>query len=86
MRGPALRSRQGLRFGSHVEEFEIRLQIAALRGKRLDYVCTMFHGSDIVAIGKMSTVCVRNEPPNPLRAIPIPDHIAERLAATVATS
>jgi YbgC/YbaW family acyl-CoA thioester hydrolase len=61
------------------DEFEACIQITSIREKTIAYSCVLTLGEDTVASGTMTIACVRVAPGEPMRAIPWPAEIAERL-------
>ena len=63
-------------------EDELRIRILILRKgtKALTFGCELYRGEDLVARGQMSSACCILEPGEPMRAVPIPAAIADRLA------
>ena len=70
--------RRPLRFE---DEFEARIQITSIREKSLVYSCVLTLGDETIATGTMTIACVRIAAGEPMRAIPWPAEIAERLEA-----
>ena len=68
--------RRPLRFE---DEFEAHMQITSIGEKSLAYSCVLTLGAEIVATGTMTIACVRIAPGEPMRAIPWPAEIVERL-------
>lgn len=67
------------------DEVDLHLTVAALRDKSIDYLFSMRRcqadgtPGDEVAVGRMTTVCVRFVPGEPLKAVSIPEALASRL-------
>ena len=70
--------RRPLRFE---DEFEARIQITSIREKSIAYSCLLTLGEEPIATGTMTIACVRTSPGEPMRAIPWPAEIGERLEA-----
>ena len=70
--------RRPLRFE---DEFEARIQITSIREKSLVYSCVLTLGDETIATGTMTIACVRIAAGEPMRAVPWPAEIAERLEA-----
>ena len=68
--------RRPLRFE---DEFEARIQITSIREKSIAYTCVLTLGDETIATGTMTIACVRVTPGEPMKAIPWPAEIAERL-------
>src|SRR5207237_1589016 len=58
------------------DEFEVRIQIAAIRPKSIQYVCVVTRGSDRIATGALTIACVLKGPHHTMTSIPIPEEIA----------
>lgn len=76
----ALEFRNPLRFE---EEFEVWVRIAALKTRTIEYEFTLVRGKTVIAVGTMTTICVRKQPDGTMRAVEIPAEIANRLDAFV---
>ena len=73
--------RRPLRFE---DEFEARIRITSIREKSIAYTCVLTLGDETIATGTMTIACVRVAPGEPMKAIPWPAEIAERLEAAQA--
>jgi YbgC/YbaW family acyl-CoA thioester hydrolase len=62
------------------DEIEIHLRVARKGAKSMTYECFFWKESELVARGRMSSVCCVLNAPEGLRSIPIPDLFAERVA------
>lgn len=60
------------------DEFEVRLRIAAISERKIQYSCVLTAGGERIAAGTMTTVCVSKRPNEPMKSIPIPPDIAAR--------
>jgi acyl-CoA thioester hydrolase len=67
-----------LRFG---DEFDARIQITSMRTKTIAYSCELTLDEEVAAVGTMTIACVRKVAGQPLRAVPLPQEITERLEA-----
>ena len=72
----ALEFRNPLRFE---EEFEVWVRIAALKTRTIEYEFTLVRGKSVIAVGTMTTICVRRQADGTMRAAEIPSEIANRL-------
>ena len=72
----ALEFRNPLRFE---EEFEVWVRIAALKTRTLEYEFTIVRGETVIAVGTITSVCVRKQPDGTMKAIEIPAEVAEKL-------
>ena len=70
--------RRPLRFE---DEFDARIRITSIGEKSLSYSCELTLGDENIATGTMTIACVRVAPGEPLRAVPWPAEITERLEA-----
>jgi YbgC/YbaW family acyl-CoA thioester hydrolase len=69
------------------EEFEVCVRITAIGEKSIRYHCSIVRGTERIATGTLAIACVAKRPGEPLKAVPIPPAIAERLeVATTAAS
>jgi acyl-CoA thioesterase FadM len=60
------------------DEFEVWLRVAEIAEKRIRYTCVLVKDGLDIARGSMTTACVRKEPNQPMKSIPIPPEIAAR--------
>lgn len=72
----ALEFRNPLRFE---EEFEVWVRIAELKTRTLEYEFTIVRGQTVIAVGTMTSVCVRRHSNGTMRAVEIPDEIRDKL-------
>jgi 4-hydroxybenzoyl-CoA thioesterase/acyl-CoA thioester hydrolase len=63
------------------DEFEIRMQVAAVDRSTISYVCRLTRGDEAIATGRLKIICVSRRPDAPLKAISIPPDIAARFRA-----
>jgi acyl-CoA thioesterase FadM len=76
--GAALEFRNPLRFE---EEFEVWVRVASLKTRTIEYEFTIVRGRTVIAVGTMTSVCVRKHPDGTMKAIEIPAEIAQKLDA-----
>jgi len=62
------------------DEFEVHVRIEAISRRTIRYAHTIRRGTTVIATGSMTAACVQRHP-SPMRAVEIPAHILERLAA-----
>ena len=74
--GAALEFRNPLRFE---QEFEVWVRIAALKTRTIEYEFTIVRGQTVIAVGTMTSVCVRRQADGTMKAIEIPAEIAAKL-------
>src|SRR5687768_1203518 len=67
--------RRPLRFE---DEIEVHIRVAAVNARTIRFVCTLTRAGEVVATGDMTVACVSQRPHEPMKAIPIPPHIAAR--------
>ena len=72
----ALEFRNPLRFE---EEFEVWVRIAELKTRTIEYEFTLVRGKSVIAVGTMTSICVRRQADGTMRAAEIPAEVAERL-------
>ena len=61
------------------EEFEVALRVEDVRKKTIRYTCRVTRGDTEIASGSLTIVCVRRVAGEAVRAIEIPNEIAETL-------
>src|SRR5687767_8547428 len=61
------------------EEFEVRLQISALKTRTIEYACTIVRDETIIARGSMSAACARKLGGGVMKAAELPAELLERL-------
>jgi acyl-CoA thioester hydrolase len=74
----ALEFRNPLRFE---EEFEVWVRIAELKTRTIEYEFTIVRAQTVIAVGTMTSVCVRRQPNGTMKAVEIPAEIADKLEA-----
>ncbi len=72
----ALEFRNPLRFE---EEFEVRVRIAELKTRTIEYEFTLVRGKSVIAVGTMTSICVRRQEDGTMRAAEIPAAVADKL-------
>ncbi|MDQ3488578.1 MAG: acyl-CoA thioesterase, partial [Acidobacteriota bacterium] len=65
----ALEFRNPLRFE---EEFEVWVRIAELKTRTIEYEFTLVRGKSVIAVGTMTSICVRRQADGTMRAAEIP--------------
>jgi acyl-CoA thioester hydrolase len=71
---------------SYGDEVEIRLRVVRKGERSMTYEFAFLSGERLVCRGRMSSVCCVLNDPDGLRAIPIPDVIADRIQEAPANS
>jgi acyl-CoA thioester hydrolase len=72
-----LEFRRALRFE---EEFDVVVRIVAIEERTIRYSFELLRGEETVATGRQTIACVRMEPGDRMRSVPIPEDIARRFA------
>lgn len=72
----ALEFRNPLRFE---EEFEVWVRIAALKTRMIEYELTLVRDRTVIAVGTMTSICVRKQPDGTMRAAEIPPDVVSKL-------
>jgi YbgC/YbaW family acyl-CoA thioester hydrolase len=62
------------------DEFDVVVRIVAMEERKIRYSCTLTRGDVRIATGTMTIACVTRDPGGPMRGVPIPEDIKERLA------
>ena len=60
------------------DEFEVRIQITAIKSKTIQYSCMVTKGAERIATGALTIACVRKGPHHAMTAMAIPDEITSR--------
>jgi acyl-CoA thioester hydrolase len=64
------------------DEFDVHLRIAEMTSKTIRYAAVLKKDGDVLAEGSLTIICVSKRPGEPLKAIDMPAHIAERFAVS----
>ena len=72
----ALEFRNPLRFE---EEFEVWVRIAELKTRTIEYEFTLVRGKTVIAVGTMTSICVRRQADGTMRAAEIPEIVSDKL-------
>jgi acyl-CoA thioester hydrolase len=67
--------RRPLRFE---DVFDVRVWVAAMTVKTMTFACSITHGDEDIASGRMTVACVSHRPGEPMKGIAIPANIAAR--------
>jgi acyl-CoA thioester hydrolase len=62
------------------DEIDVVVRIVAIEERKIRYSCRLLRGEERVATGSMTIACVSRTPDGPMRAVPIPGDVRERLA------
>ena len=60
------------------EEFDVLVRLAEIKTRTIEYEFTMIRGETVIAVGTMTSVCVRRGP-GTMKAIEIPAEFSEKL-------
>ena len=60
------------------DEFDVHLRVAEKTSKTFRYAATLKKDGEVLAVGSLTIICVRRKAGEPLKAIDMPAHIAER--------
>ena len=60
------------------DQFEVCVRIAAMKTRTLEYEFTILRGETVIAVGTMTSICVRKSP-GVMKATEIPELVATRL-------
>lgn len=74
--------RNALRFE---DEFEVRVRIASLKTRTIEYEFTLVRGDDVIAVGTITSVCVKKAADGRMRASEVPPDIVKKLKTAVAS-
>jgi acyl-CoA thioester hydrolase len=64
------------------DEFDVRIRIARISQKSMNYTCEVSRGGESIATGSVTVVCVVQQADKSMKAVPIPPDIAERFAVS----
>lgn len=70
--------REALRFE---DEFEVSIRVVEVASRTLRYVCRLTKDGVHLATGRLTIICVRKAPGEPMRAVAIPPEVAQRFRA-----
>lgn len=77
---PRISASMDFRSPLHFEdEMEVRLRVAALKTRTIEYECTIVCGERVIATGRMTSICVRRDDDGQFRAAEIPEKVAALL-------
>jgi YbgC/YbaW family acyl-CoA thioester hydrolase len=65
------------------EEFEVRVRIAALKTRTIEYEFTLVRSDAVIAVGTITSVCVKKSADGRMRATEIPADIVKKLRAAI---
>ena len=68
------------------EEFEVHVRLGSLKTRSLEYEFTLVRGDAVIAVGTITSVCVRKASDGKMRATEIPAEILRKLRAATATT
>ena len=61
------------------DEVEVQIVVESIGRSSLRYACTLRRGTEVVATGSMTSVCVKRDENGHARPIEVPETIADRL-------
>ena len=64
------------------DEFDARIRVVAMGKKSVKYSCTLTKGSETIATGSVTVVCVSRRPGEAMKARPLPPEIVERFTVS----
>jgi len=62
------------------DEFDVHIKVAAIGQKSIRYSCVLTRGTERLATGALTIVCVRRGPDGTMQSVAIPDEIVSRFA------
>ena len=63
------------------EEFEVRVRIAATKTRSIEYEFTILRGDTVIAVGTMTSVCVKKSADGSMKATELPADVVAKLRA-----
>jgi acyl-CoA thioester hydrolase len=64
------------------DEFEVWVRMSAARTRALDYEFTIVRGETVIAVGTMTSVCVKKNADGVMKAVELPTEVLSKLRAT----
>ena len=61
------------------EEFEVRVRIAATKTRSIEYEFTIVRGDTVIAVGTMTSVCVKKSADGTMKATELPADVVQKL-------
>ncbi len=61
------------------DEFDVRLRVAAVKTRTIEYECTIVCAERVIATGRMASICVRRDAGGRFKAAEIPEKVAALL-------
>ena len=61
------------------DEFQACVRITAITNRTIQYACALTKAGETVATGSMTIACVLQKPKEPMRSVPIPSEVTDRL-------
>ena len=74
--------RNALRFE---DEFEVRVRLGAVKTRTLEYEFTLVRDEDVIAVGTITSVCVKKTADGKMRAADVPERVINGLRAAAAS-
>jgi YbgC/YbaW family acyl-CoA thioester hydrolase len=63
------------------DEFEVRVRLGSLKRRTLEYEFTIVRGPSVIAVGTVTSVCVKKGADGTMKAIEIPADVMQKLRA-----
>ena len=60
------------------DEIDVRIRVVGRTAKTFSYQAIVMSEGDVAALGRITTICVRKQPGQPLKAMDIPEEVASR--------
>lgn len=73
--------RNALRFE---EEFEVRVRVGHIKTRSIEYEFTLVREDAVIAVGTITSVCVRKGPDGRMKAMEIPPDVLRKLRSAMA--
>ena len=65
------------------EEFEVRVRLASLKTRTIEYEFTLVRDNTVIAVGTITSVCVKKSADGRMRATEVPAHILKKLRTAI---
>ena len=65
------------------EEFDVRVRLAATKTRSIEYEFTIVRGETVIAVGTMTSVCVRKHADGSMKATELPPDVLSKLRGTL---
>ncbi len=64
------------------DECDVRIVVAAVKSRTIEYACTITRDGEKIATGAMTIACVRKAPGQPMQSTEIPEEIVRKFAGS----